>query len=187
MNDYLTGSNATCTRCSARTLDGLAGKTIKGNSLMLTIDPHAPAAAPTRAGGSNCGAAVALEPPRARVLAMATSPALRRQPGRAELPADRPPRRRVLAGSSAPQPRHRRPLRAGLDVQARHGRRRARHGDVTPARSSRTAATAPNTASRSTTSPPSGPERSARVTLRASAPALDQRRLLRGRQAARGA
>ncbi len=73
MNDYLTGSNSNLHTVLETTLNGLTGQTIKGNSLVLTIDPAVQRSA-IRALGSNCGAAVALEPATGRVLAMATSP-----------------------------------------------------------------------------------------------------------------
>ena len=73
MNDYLTGANANLRTVVRTTLDRLTGKTIVGNSLVLTIDPQIQRAA-QRALGSNCGAAVAIEPSTGRVLAMATSP-----------------------------------------------------------------------------------------------------------------
>ena len=73
MNDYLTGANANLLTVMRTTLDRLTGKTIVGNSLVLTIDPQIQRAA-QRALGSNCGAAVAIEPSTGRVLAMATSP-----------------------------------------------------------------------------------------------------------------
>ena len=73
MNDYLTGSNSNLHTVLETTLNGITGRTIKGNSLVLTIDPAVQRTA-VRALGSNCGAAVALEPSTGRVLAMATSP-----------------------------------------------------------------------------------------------------------------
>jgi penicillin-binding protein A len=72
-NDYLTGSNANLHTVLERTLNGLVGRTIRGNSLVLTVDPVVQRTA-VRALGSNCGAAVALEPSTGRVLAIATSP-----------------------------------------------------------------------------------------------------------------
>jgi len=73
LNDYLTGSNSNLHTLVQTTLDGLVGKTVKGNSLVLTIDPEVQRTA-QRALGTNCGAAVAIEPTTGRVLAMATSP-----------------------------------------------------------------------------------------------------------------
>jgi peptidoglycan glycosyltransferase len=73
LNDYLTGSNGNLHTVLGTKLDELTGKTVVGNSVVLTIDPELQLVA-QRALGSNCGAAVALEPSTGRVLAMATSP-----------------------------------------------------------------------------------------------------------------
>jgi peptidoglycan glycosyltransferase len=73
LNDYLTGSNGSLRTVLGTKLDALAGKTIVGNSVVLTIDPELQRAA-QRALTGNCGAAVALEPSTGRVLAIATSP-----------------------------------------------------------------------------------------------------------------
>jgi peptidoglycan glycosyltransferase len=73
MNDYLTASNANLHTVISKTLDSLTGKTIRGNSLVLSIDPAAQFVA-QRALGANCGAAVALEVPTGRLLLMASSP-----------------------------------------------------------------------------------------------------------------
>ncbi len=73
LNDYLTGSNGSLRTVLGTKLDALAGKTIVGNSVTLTIDPKLQRAA-QRALAGNCGAAVALEPSTGAVLAMATSP-----------------------------------------------------------------------------------------------------------------
>ena len=73
LNDYLTGSNGSLRTVLDSKLDALAGRTITGNSVVLTIDPELQRVA-QRALGTNCGAAVALEPSTGRVLAMATSP-----------------------------------------------------------------------------------------------------------------
>jgi penicillin-binding protein A len=72
-NDFLTASNSHLTTVFDRTLDELKGATIKGNSLVLTLHPKAQRAA-LDALGSNCGAAVALDPTTGKVLVMATSP-----------------------------------------------------------------------------------------------------------------
>jgi peptidoglycan glycosyltransferase len=72
-NDYLTASNAHLTTVLDKTLDRLEGTTIKGNSLVLTLDAKAQRIA-NQALGSNCGAAVALDPTTGKVLVMATSP-----------------------------------------------------------------------------------------------------------------
>ncbi len=73
LNDYLTGSNGSLRTVLGTKLDALAGKTIVGNSVTLTIDAQLQRAA-QRALAGNCGAAVALEPSTGAVLAMATSP-----------------------------------------------------------------------------------------------------------------
>jgi peptidoglycan glycosyltransferase len=73
MNDYLTASNAHLSTVLDRTLDTLEGSTIKGNNLVLTLNPDAQYLA-NKALASNCGAAVALDPSTGKVLVMATSP-----------------------------------------------------------------------------------------------------------------
>jgi len=73
LNDYLTASNADLSTVLRRTLDRLEGKTVEGNSLVLTLVPRAQRVALEALGG-NCGAAVALEPATGKVLVMATSP-----------------------------------------------------------------------------------------------------------------
>lgn len=73
LNDYLTGSNGSLRTVLGSKLDALAGKTIVGNNVVLTIDPELQRLAQRALAGS-CGAAVALEPSTGRVLAMATSP-----------------------------------------------------------------------------------------------------------------
>jgi peptidoglycan glycosyltransferase len=72
-NDFLTASNAHLSTVLRRTLDGLEGKTVKGNTLVLTLRPGAQRLAQKAADG-NCGAVVALEPSTGKVLVMATSP-----------------------------------------------------------------------------------------------------------------
>jgi peptidoglycan glycosyltransferase len=73
LNDYLTASNSHLNTVIRRTLDRLKGETVTGNNLVLTIDSKAQQAA-LDALGTNCGAAVALEPATGRVLVMASSP-----------------------------------------------------------------------------------------------------------------
>lgn len=73
LNDYLTGSNGSLRTVLGSKLDALAGRTIVGNSVVLTIDPDLQRLA-QRVLAGQCGAAVALEPSTGRVLAMATSP-----------------------------------------------------------------------------------------------------------------
>ena len=72
-NDFLTASNAHLSTVLRRTLDGLEGKTVKGNALVLTLRPGAQQVAQKALDG-NCGAVVALEPSTGKVLVMATSP-----------------------------------------------------------------------------------------------------------------
>jgi penicillin-binding protein A len=73
LNDYLTGSNGSLRTVLGTKLDALAGKTIVGNSVTLTIDAELQRVA-QRALAGNCGSAVALDPSTGAVLAMATSP-----------------------------------------------------------------------------------------------------------------
>ena len=73
LNDYLTGSNANLATVVDTTVDRLTGATIRGNDVMLTIDPRAQRAA-LRALGGRCGAVVALQPKTGRVLALVSSP-----------------------------------------------------------------------------------------------------------------
>ncbi|HUH16204.1 MAG TPA: penicillin-binding protein 2 [Gaiellaceae bacterium] len=73
MNDYLTGSNANLSTVLDTAVDRLKGTTIRGNSLLLTLDPRGQRAA-QNALGSRCGAVVALEPSTGKVLVMASSP-----------------------------------------------------------------------------------------------------------------
>jgi len=73
-NDYLTASNAHLDTVLNKVLDRLKGTTVKGNSLVLTLNPRAQRQA-IDALGDNCGAVVALEPPTGKVLVMATTPA----------------------------------------------------------------------------------------------------------------
>jgi peptidoglycan glycosyltransferase len=73
LNDYLTGQNANLSTVLDTTLDRLTGATIKGNDLLLTLNPVAQQRA-LNALGSRCGAVVALEPSTGKVLVMASSP-----------------------------------------------------------------------------------------------------------------
>jgi penicillin-binding protein A len=72
-NDYLTASNAHLKTVVDRTLDKLKGATVTGNNLFLTLEPKAQRIA-QQGLGSNCGAAVALEPQTGKVLVLASSP-----------------------------------------------------------------------------------------------------------------
>jgi peptidoglycan glycosyltransferase len=73
MNDYLTGQNANLSTVLDTALDRLKGATIKGNDLVLTLDPKGQRAA-VKALGTRCGAVVALERSTGKVLVMASSP-----------------------------------------------------------------------------------------------------------------
>jgi peptidoglycan glycosyltransferase len=73
LNDYLTASNSNLRTIFDRTVDGLTGKTVTGNSVHTSLDPGAQWVA-LQALASNCGAAVALDPRTGKVLVMATSP-----------------------------------------------------------------------------------------------------------------
>ncbi len=73
LNDYLTASNSHLNTVLRRTLDSLKATTVTGNNLVLTIDSKAQQAA-LEALGSNCGAAVAIEPSTGKVLVMASAP-----------------------------------------------------------------------------------------------------------------
>jgi penicillin-binding protein A len=73
MNDYLTGANTNLSTVLDTTIDKLRGTTVRGNHLLLTLDPPAQRVA-RRALGRNCGAAVAIEPATGRVLVLASNP-----------------------------------------------------------------------------------------------------------------
>jgi peptidoglycan glycosyltransferase len=73
LNDYLTSSNSDLHTVLDRTLNSLEGKTVKGNSVALTLRTG-PQFLAQRALGSLCGAAVALDVKTGKVLVMATSP-----------------------------------------------------------------------------------------------------------------
>ncbi len=73
MNDFLTGANSNLGTVLRTTIDKLRGTTIKGNDLLLTIDPRGQRTALNALRG-NCGAAVAIEPSTGKVLVMASSP-----------------------------------------------------------------------------------------------------------------
>ena len=83
-NDFLTGSNTNLRTVLDTTLDKLKGATIKGNDVILTLEPGAQRVA-LQALGGKCGAAVALEPTTGRVLVLASQPDLRPEPRRAAL------------------------------------------------------------------------------------------------------
>ena len=96
MNDYLTASNSNSRHVLDTTLDRLKGATIKGNNLVLTLEPARPAGRARGRSAAHCGAAVALEPddrPGARDGLVAD---LRPEPGRGQLRPRRPATARRL-------------------------------------------------------------------------------------------
>ncbi len=72
-NDFLTASNSDLHTVLTSTLNSLEGKTVKGNSLVLTLH-LGPQFLAEKALAGQCGAAVALDIPTGQVLVMATSP-----------------------------------------------------------------------------------------------------------------
>jgi penicillin-binding protein A len=72
-NDYLTGANGSLASVTERELDKLEGITVKGNDVLLALDPRIQRVAVQQLAGK-CGAAVAIEPSTGRVLALASSP-----------------------------------------------------------------------------------------------------------------
>jgi peptidoglycan glycosyltransferase len=73
LNDYLTSSNSDLHTVLTRTLNSLEGKTVRGNSVWLTLVPGIQFLA-QQSLDSECGAAVALDVKTGKVLVMATSP-----------------------------------------------------------------------------------------------------------------
>ena len=73
MNDYLTGSNTNLSNAWRRQLDRLGGGTVKGNSLVLTIDPSAQRLAMQQLG-KRCGAVVAMNIRTGATLVLASTP-----------------------------------------------------------------------------------------------------------------
>ena len=73
MNDYLTGANTNLSNAFQRTLDRLGGGTVKGNKLVLTLDPSAQRLALSQLG-SQCGAVVAMNVKTGAVVVLASSP-----------------------------------------------------------------------------------------------------------------
>jgi penicillin-binding protein A len=72
-NDFLTASNSDLHTVLTSTLNSLEGKTIKGNSVVLTLH-LGPQFLAQKALADQCGAAVAVDIPTGRILVMATSP-----------------------------------------------------------------------------------------------------------------
>jgi penicillin-binding protein A len=72
-NDYLTAANANLNTVLDRTLDSLRGKTIRGNDLVLTLNPRGQRAAMSALRDQR-GAVAAIEPDTGRVLVLASRP-----------------------------------------------------------------------------------------------------------------
>jgi penicillin-binding protein A len=73
LNDFLTSSNSDLHTVLTRTLNSLEGKTVRGNSVWLTLHVG-PQYLAEQELASECGAAVALDVKTGKVLVMATSP-----------------------------------------------------------------------------------------------------------------
>jgi penicillin-binding protein A len=73
LNDFLTASNSSLDTVLNKTLNSLEGKTVKGNSAVLTLK-LGPQFVAQRALAGYCGAAVALDVKTGKVLVMATAP-----------------------------------------------------------------------------------------------------------------
>lgn len=73
LNDFLTASNSSLDTVLNKTLNSLEGKTVKGNSVVLTLK-LGPQFVAQRALAGYCGAAVALDVKTGKVLVLATSP-----------------------------------------------------------------------------------------------------------------
>jgi penicillin-binding protein A len=72
-NDYLTAANANLNTVVDRTLDRLRGKTIRGNDVVLTLNPRGQRAAMSALRDQR-GAVAAIEPSTGRVLVLASRP-----------------------------------------------------------------------------------------------------------------
>jgi peptidoglycan glycosyltransferase len=73
LNDFLTASNSSLDTVLSKTLNSLEGKTVKGNSAVLTLK-LGPQFEAQRALAGYCGAAVALDVKTGKVVVMATAP-----------------------------------------------------------------------------------------------------------------
>jgi peptidoglycan glycosyltransferase len=72
-NDYLTGADQSLAGAIKQIGDRLLGSTIRGSDVYTSLNLEAQRVA-TQALGSNCGAAIAIEPSTGRVLVLATKP-----------------------------------------------------------------------------------------------------------------
>jgi peptidoglycan glycosyltransferase len=72
-NDYLTGANANLNTVLRTALDRLKGTTVKGNSLVVTLNMRAQRLATNLLRGK-CGAVAAFDPTTGKVLVLASSP-----------------------------------------------------------------------------------------------------------------
>jgi peptidoglycan glycosyltransferase len=73
LDDYLTGANTNLSNTFKQTLDKLAGQTVHGDNVILTLRPAIQALALHELAG-RCGAVVALDAKTGGILAMASSP-----------------------------------------------------------------------------------------------------------------
>lgn len=73
LNDYLTGANTNLSNAVQRDLARLGGATVRGNNVVLTINPGAQALA-QHLLGNRCGAVVAMNPRTGAIYVMASSP-----------------------------------------------------------------------------------------------------------------
>ncbi len=98
-NDFLTGSNADLHTVLTSTLNSLEGKTVKGNSLELTLR-LGPQFLAQKALADSCGAVVAIDIKTGKVLVLATSPTY--NPNLVEHHFDRIDRTKALCPGPAP-------------------------------------------------------------------------------------
>ena len=73
LNDYLTGANTNLSNAFHRTLEQIGGATVRGNNVVLTLNPAAQELALQQLG-DRCGAVVAMNPRTGAILTMASSP-----------------------------------------------------------------------------------------------------------------
>ena len=134
-NDYLTGSNANLHTVLDTTLNRIRGATIKGNDLWLTLRPGA-----QRWRWSSYAWKLWLRGRARHAHRRGTrrrlASDLRPQPGREQFRSDKQHSCLLLASGSAAQPRDRRAVRPGIDLQGRDRAARARPGQYTSTRAS---------------------------------------------------